>query len=153
MSGAVKEITQTAQKTAATFREAIQDMLVPEIRSMKVAIEALTSELRLRDANQTANLNSLRETQTANLNALRDELRLRDTTQTANLDSLREELRLRDATQTKNLEALREEVRLRSDSLKEEMRSGFKRIDDTLGTYIEVRERLAGIEARLPRVA
>ncbi len=107
-------------------------------------LEALTAEVRLRDANQTANLNSLRETQTASLSWLRE-------TQTANLEALREELRLRDATQTKNLEALREEVRLRSDSLKEEMRSGFKRIDDTLGTYIEVRERLAGIEARLPR--
>ncbi len=140
MSGAVKEITQTAQKTAATFREAIQDMLVPELRSMKVSIEALTAELRLRDATQTSNLDGLRE-----------ELRLRDTTQTSNLDGLREELRLRDATQTKNLEALREELRLRTDSLKEELRSGFKRIDDTLGTYLEVRERLAGIEARLPR--
>ena len=99
------------------------------------SIDALTAELRLRDANQTANLNTLRESQAASL------------------DALREEMRLRDATQTKNLESLREEVRLRSDSLREEMRSGFKRIDDTLGTYIEVRERLAGIEARLPRTA
>lgn len=134
-----------------TFREAVQDMLVPEIRSMKVSMDALTAELRLRDA-----------TQTTNLGALRDELRLRDATQTTNLEALREELRLRDATQTKNLESLREELRLRTDSLKEElrnrtdslqteMRAGFKRIDETIGTQIDVRERLASIEARLPR--
>lgn len=133
MSGAVKEITQTAQKTAATFREAVQDMLVPELRAMKVSIEALTVELRLRDA-----------TQTTNLEALREELRLRDATQTKNLEALREELRLR-------TDSLKEELRNRTDSLQTEMRTGFKRIDETIGTQIELRERLASIEARLPR--
>ncbi len=133
MAGAVKEITQTATKTVATFREALQDMPVPELRSIKVSLDALTTELRLRDA-----------TQTTNLEALREELRLRDATQTKNLDALREGLRLR-------TDSLKEELRNRNDSLQMEMRTGFKRIDRTIGTQIEVRERLASLEARLPR--
>ncbi len=48
-------------------------------------------------------------------------------------------------------DSLKEELRNRNDSLQMEMRTGFKRIDEAIGTQIEVRERLASLEARLPR--
>lgn len=77
----VREVAGSAAKAVGSFREAIQDLLVPELRSMRVSIDALRTEMQLRD-----------ERQTKASEALLEELRLRDAHQTHNLQALSEKL-------------------------------------------------------------
>lgn len=122
MAHSVKEITSGAAKAVGGFREALQDLLVPEIRSLKASIDGLRSEMQLRDGQQTKNLDALRE-----------ELRLRT-------DSLKEEIRMRDTN-------LREELRARD----EKQEQAMKNLSEKLDFAIDIRERLVQPEARLPR--
>ncbi|ADV83734.1 hypothetical protein [Terriglobus saanensis] len=82
------------------FREAIQDILVPEIRSMKVSIDSLRTEMQLRDENQARAVQGIAS-----------EMKLRDEKQTTAIHSLSEKLDF----------------------------------------AIDIRERLASLEARMPR--
>lgn len=46
--------TMNATKNAVeSFREVVQDLLVPELKSVKVAIDSLRTEMMLRDEKQT----------------------------------------------------------------------------------------------------
>lgn len=81
----VKEIGQTGAKAVGSFREAVQDLLVPELRAIKVQLDGLTQELRLRTEQLT------------------QEMRLRD-------EQLRKEISLRDERQTQAIAALSEKL-------------------------------------------
>ena len=83
-----------------SLREVVQDLLVPELRAVKVSVDALHSEMGY----------------------LRTEVK-------GSIDSLRNEMKLRDEMQSQAMRALAEK----------------------LDFAIDVRERLASIEARLPR--
>ena len=100
MAAPLKEIGSTTAKTLGSFRETVQDLLVPELRAIKVQIESLTQEMRLRNEQHQKSL-----------------------------DQLTQEMRLRDENQTRATAEL------------------SKKLDFS----IEFRERLAQVEARLPK--
>jgi hypothetical protein len=100
MASPVKEIGAATVKAATSFRDTVQDLLVPELRAIKVQIESQTQELRLRSEQQRESMQQLAT-----------------------------EVRLRDEQQKKSIEALSQK----------------------LDFSIEFRERLAQVEARLPK--
>ena len=111
MAVPVKEIGLTTAKAVGSFREAVQDLLVPELRALKVSMEAIRTEMQLRDEKQ--------------MKALEDQgQRL-----TQAVESLAREMKLRDERQSQGILALSEK----------------------LDFAIDIRERLAVVEARLPR--
>ena len=122
MAAPLKEIGSTAAKAAGTFRDAIQDLLVPELRSLKVSMEGIRTEMQLRDERQTVALQSQGERQTAALQAQGERL-------------------------TQAIEALTHEVRLRDENQSKAMASLSQKLDFA----IDIRERLAHVEARLPK--
>ncbi len=107
----VREVADSAAKTVGSFREAIQDLLVPEMRSMKVSIDALRTEMLLRDERQTKATEALSEQLSSAIKSLTEEMRLRDTHQSQNMQALSQKLDF----------------------------------------AIDIRERLAQVEARLPK--
>ncbi len=111
MAAPLKEIGSTAAKAAGTFRDAIQDLLVPELRSLKVSMEGIRTEMHLRDERQTAALQAQGERLTQAIEALTHEVRLRDENQSKAMASLSQKLDF----------------------------------------AIDIRERLAHVEARLPK--
>jgi len=82
-----------AKDAVESLREVVQDLLVPELKALKVSMDAMRTETNL------------------------------------SLESLRQEMRLRDEM---NIQTMRN-------------------LADKLSFAIDVRERLAAIEARLPR--
>lgn len=122
MAHSVKEITSGAAKAAGSVREALQGFLVPELRSIKVSIESLQTEMHLRDEQLRREMQIRGEQQTGALNALREELRLRT-------ESLAQEIRSSEQRQTQVLQILSEK----------------------LDIALNVRERLILLEARLPK--
>ena len=111
MAVPMKELAGSTTKAVGTFREAVQDLLVPELRALKVSMDGIRTEMQLRDERQTK--------------ALEDQgKRL-----TQAIESLTQEMRLRDERQSQNISALSEK----------------------LDFAIDIRERLAAVEARLPR--
>lgn len=93
-------MTAPSRTIVDSFREAIQDILVPELKAMRMSMEAIRTEMQLRD----------------------DKLQ-------GSIDGLRNELHLRDERTHEIIRAL-----------------GQK-----LDFALDVRERLAVLEARLPR--
>jgi hypothetical protein len=81
------------KNTVESLRDIVQDLLVPELKSLKVSIDSLRSETGI------------------------------------SMDALRSEMRLRDEKQTLAL----------------------KHLSDKLDSAIDIRERLASLEARIPR--
>lgn len=112
-----------------SLRDIVQDLLVPELKSIKVEIEGLRTEMRLRDEKQTHVNNSLR----SEFDSFRGEVRLSH-------DSLRNELKSR-------LDSLRTEMQIRDDK----QTASNQALSDKLGLLIEVRERLAVLEDRAKR--
>jgi hypothetical protein len=86
-----------------SLREVMQDLLVPELKAVKVSVDSLRSEMKLSH------------------------------------DSLREEMKLRH----ENLERMI----LHGDEQNEQL---IRSLRDRLDSAIDIRERLASIEARLP---
>jgi hypothetical protein len=82
-----------AKSVIGSLREVVQDLLVPELKAVKVSIDSLRSETKV------------------------------------SLDSLRQEMRLRDEMTAQALRGLSEK----------------------LDYAIDIRERLASLEARMPR--
>lgn len=74
------------ENAVESLREIVHDLLVPELKAIKVEIEALQTEIRSGDE------------------ALRLEMRLRDENQTRAINSLTEEMRLRDQKQNQALQ-------------------------------------------------
>jgi len=104
-----------AKTVVDSFREALQDLLVPELKALRVSVDSLRTEMHLRT------------------DSLQKEVQLRD-------DSLRAELKLRD-------EKLRSEIQSGDAATQELVRSLSQKLDFA----IDIRERLAALEARLPR--
>ena len=98
-----------------SFREIVQDLLVPELKAVKVEVAALRNDMKVAN------------------------------------ESLRTEMKL-------SHDALREEVKLRHDTLEGIIKHGDQRneqlilaLSEKLDFAIDIRERLASIEARMPR--
>jgi hypothetical protein len=100
-----------AKTVVDALREIAQDILVPELKSLKVSLDALRTETHLGDERLQESVNGLRE-----------EMKLRD-------ERLHSELRLRD----------------------ERMQESVRTLSQKLDFAIDIRERLAALEARLPR--
>ena len=96
-------------------------------------MEAIRTEMQLRDERQTAALQAQGERQTAALQAQGER-------QTAALQAQGEHL-------TQAIEALTREVRLRDENQAKAMASLSQKLDFA----IDIRERLAQVEARLPK--
>lgn len=94
-----------------SFRDAVQDLLVPELKALRVSVDSLKTEMLLRN-------DKLQES----IDATRVELR-------QSADSAKAELRLRD----------------------ERMQESIRGLSQKLDFAIDIRERLAALEARLPR--
>jgi hypothetical protein len=89
-----------AKNIVESFREVVQDLLVPELKALKVSVESVHSEMSY----------------------LRSEMILRD-------------------------EKLEQSIRIGLESAT----AAIRHLSDKLDDAIEIRERLAAIEARLPR--
>jgi len=100
-----------AKNAVESLRDIVQDLLVPELKAVKVAVESGHSEVGY----------------------LRSETR-------SSFDALRQEMRLRD-------EKMEQLIRHGDEKSEQAIRALAQKLDDT----IEIRERLASIEARLPR--
>ena len=104
-------MTASAKTVVDSFREVVQDLLVPELKALRVSVDAVKTEMQLRD------------------------------------EKLQE-----------SLEAVRTEMRLRSENLRAEVQAGDRITQDAVNALgqkldfaIDIRERLAALEARLPR--
>ena len=109
-----------------TFRDVVQDLLVPELKAVKVSVDSLRTEMKI------------------NTEAFREELKLTK-------DALREEIRL-------NNEAVRQELKFRNESLERVISLELERnalvtqkLSEKLDFAIDIRERLAAVEARMPK--
>jgi hypothetical protein len=105
-------------KAIGGLREAVQDLVAPDMCAVKVSIDALTQALRLRSE-------ALSQERTLRSENLQDELR-----------ALRDEMRLRDENQAKHAQSMAQDIKDLS-----------RRLDFT----IELRERVAVLEARMPK--
>ena len=131
-----------------SFRDVVQDLLVPELKAVKVSLDSDRADAKLiaESLREVIRINTeaLREELKLTKDALREEIRL-------NNEALREELRL-------NLDNLREEIRFRNESLEQVLRFELERntlatqkLSEKLDFALDVRERLATIEARMPK--
>ena len=118
MATHVKELTASASKAVGGVREIVQDLVAPDLRAVKVSIDALTQELRLRT------------------DALSQEMKLRSENLQDELRALREEMRLRDENQSKHAQSMSQDI---------------KELSRKLDFTIELRERVAVLEARMPK--
>jgi hypothetical protein len=122
-------MTASAKTIVESLREIAQDILVPEVKSIKISIEALRTEMHWGD-----------EKLQGSIDALRTEMQVRDGKLQDSVDALRSEMQLRD-------DRLHNELRLRDEQMKEANRTVSQKLDFA----IDIRERLAVLEARMPR--
>ncbi|HXE08505.1 MAG TPA: hypothetical protein VN612_11445 [Acidobacteriaceae bacterium] len=93
-----------AKNSVESFREVVQDLLVPELKAVKASVDSLRSETK------------------------------------TSIDALRSEMTLRD-------EKLELTIRLSIENATQAVRHLAERLDDS----IEIKQRLASLEARMPR--
>ncbi len=113
---------KTTKNTVESLRDIVQDLVAPDLKALRVTVDSHRNE-------NTIQFEALRR----EIDALRDEVR-------SSSDTLRSEMR-------SSNEALRTEMRVRD----EKQSIALQAIADKLGTILEVRERLAVLEDRLPR--
>ena len=112
-------VTEMKPKNAVeSLREIVQDLLVPELKAIKVELESQRRENQTRFESLHVELKVRTEAISTELKVTTDALR-------ADTEALRVEMRLRDEKQSQALGA----------------------ISDKMGTLMEVRERLAVLEA------
>lgn len=116
------EYSFCSQNAVGSFREVLRDLLVPELKAVKVSVDSLHSEIGFLRSETKVSLDSLRSEMKVSLDSLRSEMKLSS-------DSLREEMKLRDEMSSQAMQNLSEK----------------------LDFAIDIRERLATLEARLPR--
>ncbi|MGD0369245.1 MAG: hypothetical protein ABSA94_17475 [Acidobacteriaceae bacterium] len=119
----------SAKTIVDSLREIAQDILVPEVKSLNVSLEALRTETHLGDE-------KLRDS----IDGLRAEMLVRDNKLQDSVDALRSEMQIRD-------DRLHSELRLRDERMQDAVRGLSQKLDFA----IDVRERLAALEARMPR--
>lgn len=118
-----------AKTIVDSFREVVQDLLVPELKAVRVSVDSLRTEMQLRDE------------------TLRAELKLRDENLRAEIHSGDKEMQLRDEKFQESIDGLRSEIQLRDERTHEIIRAFGQKLDFA----IDIRERLVVLEARLPR--
>lgn len=91
-----------------SLREVMQDLLVPELKAVKVSVDALRTDLKL------------------TTEAIRNEMKISN-------------------------EALRQEMKLRQEATSTQMDQMYRSLSDKIDFTTEMRERMASLEARLPR--
>ena len=102
-----------------SLREIVQDLLVPELKAVKVEIAALRTDMK--SSNEALRIDMMSSNE-----ALRTDMNL-------SIGALRDELKIRIEASDRHTEQL------------------IRALSDKLDFTIEVRERLASIEARMPR--
>jgi len=116
----------TSKKVLESFRDVVQDLLVPELKAMKVSLDLVRVETRLGDEKLEQSVRLGNEKTEAAIRHLADRF-----------DSLREEIKLRDA-------AL-ERMIAYGDQRNEQLILSFSQ---KFGDTMELRERLARLEAQ-----
>ncbi len=137
----VRSLGEGTARNIGGLRELIQDLVTPDLKAMKASHEALQQELRFRTE-------ALSQELKIRFEGLQEELRLRDAMQTRSFQSLesglQEELRLRDAMQTRSFQSLESSLQKLTDAVTQLSRK-------VEANNIDLRERVAAIEARLPK--
>lgn len=110
------------KNTVESLREIVQDLLVPELKALKVSLESNKAEAKLQNE-------SLRNEVRGQNESLRNEVRAQIEGVRAEIDGLRIEIRLRDEKQSQAIQAL----------------------SDKIGYALDIRERLAVLEDRANR--
>jgi hypothetical protein len=118
-----------AKNTVESLREVVQDLLVPELKSIKVSVDSLRNELH-------SEISAVR----SEISAVRGEITVVRGDMHNEMASLRGEM----AT---GFEAVRTEMRLRD----EKQSQAIQALSDKLGYAIDIRERLAVLEDRSAR--
>ena len=111
-----------AKTVIDSFREAVQDLLVPELKALRVSVDSVRTEMQLRD-------DKLQES----------------------IDSVRTEMQLRDERTQEMIRHLDERTQESIRRLDERTQESIKALSQKLDYALDVRERLAALEARLPR--
>src|ERR1700709_556943 len=81
MASPVRDIASGTAKTASGLREIIQDLVAPDLRAIKVSVDALSQEIKLRTEALSNEMKLRHESLQDELRMLRDEMRLRDENQ------------------------------------------------------------------------
>jgi hypothetical protein len=115
-------MAETAKNVLGSFREAIQDLLVPELKALRVSVDSLRTEMHLRT------------------DSLQREMQLRD-------ETLRAELKLRDENLKAEMQAVRTEMHAGDKTTQDALQALGQKLDFA----IDIRERLVVLEARLPK--
>jgi len=118
-----------AKNVLETFRDVVQDLLVPELKAVKVSVDSLRDDMK----------------------EMRGDMKLSNETMREDMKELRSDIR-------QSNETMREEMRLRHDNLERMITHGdlrneqlIRSLAEKFDVAVEMRERLASIEARLPR--
>jgi hypothetical protein len=111
-----------AKNAVESLREVVQDLLVPDMKALKVGLDSHRNETKLQTDGIRSEITSLRNELHLSVDSLRNELNL-------SVDSLRTEMRLRDEKQSQAIQAL----------------------SDKIGYALDIRERLAVLEDRANR--
>ena len=93
MATPVRYIASGTATTASGLREVIQDLVAPDLRAIKVSVDALAQELKLRTE------------------SLASEMKLRSEGLQEQIKQLREEVRLRDENQGKMLQLIATDIK------------------------------------------
>jgi capsule polysaccharide export protein KpsE/RkpR len=81
-----------AKNTVESLREIVQDLLVPDMKAIKVSIDSLRNELHIEVAAIRGEITSVRGEMAAGFDAVRTEMRLRDEKQTQAIQALSDKL-------------------------------------------------------------
>lgn len=111
-----------ARTVVDSFREAVQDLLVPELKALRVSVDSLRTEMHLRT------------------DSLQKEMQLREEKLQESIAGVRTEMRLR-------VENLGEEIQAGDKSTQDAVLALGQKLDFA----IDIRERLIALEARLPK--
>ncbi|HEX4154770.1 MAG TPA: hypothetical protein VHY48_04075 [Acidobacteriaceae bacterium] len=122
-----------AKNTVESLRDVVQDLLVPELKALKVTVDSHRNETKIQFDATRSEFDSFRTEIRSSQESLRNEMK-------STQDSLRNEM-------TSGFEALRTEMRIRD----EKQTQALQALSDKLGVLIEVRERLAVLEDRAKR--
>ena len=118
-------LAMTPKNAVESLRDIVQDLLVPELKAIKVELESQRRENHL----QFENVHNQFENVQNEFRFVRSEAKTTAEALRSDTEALRSELRIRDERQTGAIQA----------------------ISDKLSTLMEVRERLAVLEGRTKR--
>jgi hypothetical protein len=137
-------VAATAKSIVDSFREMAQDLLVPELKAVRVSVDGLRTEMQLRDEKLADSVEAVRTKLSDSVEALRTEMRLRD-------ERTQESIRHLDERTTALILHLDEKTQQSIRALDDRTQSSLERLAQRLDLAIDIRERLAALEARSPK--